>query len=183
MTGHLCSVTYAEAVEAGIDDLEHGFFVNTAIDPGQEAGHLHSERTATTRSSIWPRSPTPKRLIALLVRHHVAVTSTLVSAASVFAIRRCQPEAAGIDVARAAPRGISLRPQSEAVDPANSELRPFCVADMDLERAFVAAGGLLMAGADPVGLIGSVPGFADQREIELLVEAGFSPVQAIRIAT
>jgi imidazolonepropionase-like amidohydrolase len=55
--------------------------------------------------------------------------------------------------------------------------------DMDLERAFVAAGGLLLAGADPVGNGGVIPGFGDQREIELLVEAGFSPVQAIRIAT
>ena len=55
--------------------------------------------------------------------------------------------------------------------------------DMELERAFVARGGLLMAGSDPVGLFGSVPGFADHREIELLVEAGFTPVQAIQIAT
>ncbi|HYL93003.1 MAG TPA: amidohydrolase family protein, partial [Alphaproteobacteria bacterium] len=55
--------------------------------------------------------------------------------------------------------------------------------DMDLQRAFVAAGGLLLAGADPVGLGGNIPGFGDQREIELLVEAGFTPVQAIRIAT
>src|SRR5207244_5335302 len=55
--------------------------------------------------------------------------------------------------------------------------------DMDLERAFVAAGGLLLAGADPVGFNGNIPGFGDQREIELLVEAGFKPVEAIRIAT
>jgi amidohydrolase family protein len=55
--------------------------------------------------------------------------------------------------------------------------------DMDLERAFVAAGGLLLAGPDPVGVGGVIPGFGDQREIELLVEAGFAPVQAIRIAT
>jgi hypothetical protein len=56
-------------------------------------------------------------------------------------------------------------------------------SDMDLQRAFVAAGGLLLAGADPVGYGGLVPGFADHREIELLVEAGFTPVQAIQIAT
>jgi cytosine/adenosine deaminase-related metal-dependent hydrolase len=54
---------------------------------------------------------------------------------------------------------------------------------MDLERAFVAAGGLLLAGPDPSGLNGLIPGFGDQREIELLVEAGFTPVEAIRIAT
>jgi hypothetical protein len=55
--------------------------------------------------------------------------------------------------------------------------------DLGLERQFVAAGGLLMAGPDPTGNGGVIPGFGDQREIELLVEAGFSPVEAIRIAT
>ena len=55
--------------------------------------------------------------------------------------------------------------------------------DMDLERAFAAAGGLLLAGPDPTGDGGVVPGFGDQREIELLVEAGFSPVEAIKVAT
>ena len=54
---------------------------------------------------------------------------------------------------------------------------------MAMERAFVAAGGLLIAGPDPVGLGGNIPGFGDQREIELLVDAGFTPVEAIRIAT
>ena len=55
--------------------------------------------------------------------------------------------------------------------------------DMELERAFVAAGGLLIAGPDPTGDGGVVPGYGDQRGIELLVEAGFSPVEAIKIAT
>jgi hypothetical protein len=55
--------------------------------------------------------------------------------------------------------------------------------DLGLERQFVAAGGLLIAGPDPTGNGGTIPGFADQRELELLVEAGFSPVEAIRIGT
>ncbi len=54
---------------------------------------------------------------------------------------------------------------------------------MALERAFVAAGGLLLAGPDPTGDGGTLPGFGDQREIELLVDAGFTPVEAIHIAT
>jgi predicted amidohydrolase YtcJ len=54
---------------------------------------------------------------------------------------------------------------------------------MDFERAFVAAGGLLMAGLDPTGNGGIVAGFGDLREVELLVEAGFSPLEAIKIAT
>jgi hypothetical protein len=54
---------------------------------------------------------------------------------------------------------------------------------MAMERAFVAAGGLLLAGPDPTGDGGTLPGFGDQREVELLVEAGFTPLEAIRIAT
>jgi hypothetical protein len=55
--------------------------------------------------------------------------------------------------------------------------------DLALERAFVAAGGLLIAGLDPTGNGGVIPGFGDLREIELLAAAGFSPEQAVQIAT
>ena len=55
--------------------------------------------------------------------------------------------------------------------------------EMDFEVAFVKAGGLLLAGPDPTGNGGVLPGFGDQREVELLVEAGFTPVEAIQIAT
>jgi hypothetical protein len=55
--------------------------------------------------------------------------------------------------------------------------------EMDFEVAFAKAGGLLLAGPDPTGNGGVLPGFGDQREIELLVEAGFTPSQAIQIGT
>ena len=55
--------------------------------------------------------------------------------------------------------------------------------ELAMEHAFVAAGGLLLSGPDPTGRGDVIPGFGDQRGIELLVEAGFSPVEAIRIAT
>jgi hypothetical protein len=51
------------------------------------------------------------------------------------------------------------------------------------ERAFVKAGGLLGAGVDPTGVGGALPGFGDQRNFELLIEAGFTPVEAIQIMT
>jgi hypothetical protein len=50
--------------------------------------------------------------------------------------------------------------------------------EMDFEVAFAKAGGLLLAGPDPTGTGGVLPGFGGQREIELLVEAGFTPVEA-----
>jgi len=54
---------------------------------------------------------------------------------------------------------------------------------MQFEHAFVQAGGLLLAGEDPTGIGGVIAGYGDQREVELLVEAGFTPVEAIRIAS
>jgi len=45
------------------------------------------------------------------------------------------------------------------------------------------AGGTLLAGLDPTGIGGTVAGFGDQRELELLVEAGFTPLEAIKIAS
>jgi imidazolonepropionase-like amidohydrolase len=54
---------------------------------------------------------------------------------------------------------------------------------MALERAFARAGGLLIAGTDPTGAGGVIPGYSNQRQIELLVDAGFSPLEAISIAT
>lgn len=55
--------------------------------------------------------------------------------------------------------------------------------EMEFERAFVKAGGTLLAGLDPTGIGGTVAGFGDQRELELLVEAGFTPLEAIQIAS
>ncbi len=55
--------------------------------------------------------------------------------------------------------------------------------EMQFERDFVAAGGLLLAGSDPTGDGSTLAGYADQREIELLVKAGFTPVEAIHVAT
>ena len=37
VTGHLCSVNFREAADLGIDDLEHGLFVDTEFMPGKKA--------------------------------------------------------------------------------------------------------------------------------------------------
>ena len=75
VTGHLCSVTYPEAAELGIDNLEHGFFVNTQLDPGKQPDQC-PRTTGGRRWSRWTRTRSDaKSLIALLVQHHVALTS------------------------------------------------------------------------------------------------------------
>ena len=77
VTGHLCSVTYPEAVELGIDDLEHGFFVNTQLDPDKKPDQCSESSGAYTLEHMTPGSVEAKQLIEFLVKHHVAITSTL----------------------------------------------------------------------------------------------------------
>jgi len=184
--GHLCSVTYEEAAEIGIDSLEHGFFVNTQLDPGKQPDKCSDSGGDYTLEHMTAEQAA--RLIATLVKHHVAVTSTLPStAAQVPSLNQTvddQPAVKAAALAAMSPgarAGYLLdlkRDRASGQDKARLLRR-----DMELERAFVAAGGLLMAGSDPVGLWGLVPGYADHREMELLVEAGFTPAEAIRIAT
>ncbi|HXE79015.1 MAG TPA: amidohydrolase family protein, partial [Rhodanobacter sp.] len=76
VTGHLCAVTYREAAAAGIDDLEHGFFVNTEHDPGKAPDHCSASDGLQTLYAMDPQGSDAKALIGDLVAHHVAVTST-----------------------------------------------------------------------------------------------------------
>ena len=179
VTGHLCSVTYEEAIAAGIDDLEHGFFVNTALDPEKKPDTCSASEGDFTLEHM--SAADADRLIADLVEHHVAVTSTLLSTASAAPGHEPQLRPAALQAMAPAERDAYLYWRNRTAAPGNAAL--LLRKDMDLERKFVAAGGLLLAGPDPVGIAGIVPGFSDQREIELLVEEGLTPVEAIRVAT
>jgi hypothetical protein len=180
-TGHLCSVTYSEAADLGIDNLEHGFFAATDfvsdkqpdICPGQARGQQ-------TIAALDENGEPFKSLVKKLVDKHVTLTSTL-TVFETFTPGRPLPP--GLDV---------LTPQlkdsfQRAYDRANQNQQSVYAAlfpkGMRLERAFAKAGGVLTAGTDPTGSGGVVPGYADQRQIELLVEEGFTPVEAISIGT
>jgi imidazolonepropionase-like amidohydrolase len=184
--GHLCSVTYEEAAEAGIDSLEHGFFVNTQLDPGKEPDKCSDSRGDYTLEHM--SAEQADHLLTTLIQHHVAITSTLPSTAfSVPSLNQDRdgqpplPPAALAAMSTTAREGYFIDLKRNRAG--GKDLTKLLRRDMELERAFVARGGLLLAGADSVGFFGSVPGFANHREIELLVEAGFTPVQAIHIAT
>lgn len=185
LTGHLCSVSYPEAIALGIDNLEHGFFVNTQLDPGKTADVCPVTSGLPTLVAMTPDSPAATALIKDLVAHHVAITSTL----PVFEIRGhgqapLWPQAMAVLTPEARQayfyqrEVIRTRPDDKAKDWATAYRN-----DIGLEKRFVEAGGLLLAGPDPTGDGGVIPGFGDVREIELLVEAGFSPEQAVKIAT
>jgi imidazolonepropionase-like amidohydrolase len=181
VTGHLCSVTYSEAVDAGIDDLEHGFVAATDfvadkrpdVCPGQGRGQQ-------TIASLDPDSQPFKTLVAKLVARHVALTSTLTVFETLTPKRPLPP---GLDVLAPQLNEAFRRAYDRAQQNDQSVYAALFPKAMALERAFAKAGGLLLAGTDPTGAGGVVPGFANQHQIELLVEAGFSPLEAISIAT
>jgi imidazolonepropionase-like amidohydrolase len=191
VTGHLCAVTYKEAAELGIDDLEHGFFVNTQLDPGKKPDQCTDGGGVPTLQAMTPESAEAKDLIATLVKHHVAVTSTLPVFESGGMPGRPPLRQAMLDALTPQAREAYLyrrerpakEPTAETPVDATDDWTMLIKRDMQLEHAFAAAGGLLLAGPDPTGNGGVVPGFGDQREVELLVEAGFSPLEAIKIAT
>jgi imidazolonepropionase-like amidohydrolase len=185
VTGHLCSVTYTEAAELGIDDLEHGFFVNTQLDAGKKPDVCSQSEGDETLARMDPGTPEAKDLINTLVSHHVAITSTLPVFEGDIGGGRPPLRQQALDAMTSQAReDFFLLRQRPASAPA-PKIDPALLwkHDLELERAFVAAGGLLLAGPDPTGRGDVLPGFGDQREIELLVEAGFSPVEAIKIAT
>jgi imidazolonepropionase-like amidohydrolase len=185
VTGHLCSVTYKEAAELGIDDLEHGFFVNTQLDSNKKPDVCSQSEGDETLARMDPSTPEAKDLINTLLSHHVAITSTLpVFEGDLGGGRPLLRQQALEAMSPQAREDFFLLRQRPASAPA-PKIDPALLwkHDLEMERAFVAAGGLLLAGPDPTGRGDVLPGFGDQREIELLVEAGFSPVEAIKIAT
>jgi imidazolonepropionase-like amidohydrolase len=182
LTGHLCSVTWHEAIAMGIDDLEHGpvfsdteFFADKKPDVcPQVAGARDSWAKLDVNGSQ------VQALIHDLVAHHVAVTSTLpVFEAYVPGRPKLQQRVLDAMSSESAQSYLIARSRI----PMDSPFATLFKKEMDFELAFVKAGGLLLAGPDPTGNGATLPGFGDQREIELLVEAGFTPVEAIQIGT
>ena len=185
VTGHLCSVTYPEAAALGIDNLEHGFFVNTQLDPGKKPDFCPNSGGDPTLAAMPPGSAAGAALIKQLVDAHVAVTSTLPVFEDGSPSYAILPQRQ-VDMLTADARTDYLysfaRVQRRSA-PVKAEQAALWTNELAMERAFVAAGGLLLAGPDPTGDGHVLPGFGDVRAIQLLVQAGFSPVEAIRIGT
>ncbi|HEY1725226.1 MAG TPA: amidohydrolase family protein [Steroidobacteraceae bacterium] len=185
ITGHLCAVGFREAAALGIDNLEHGIIVDTEFYPGKKPDECPAREAYEDLARRVDISSAPVQdMIHDLVAHHVAVTSTLAVFESEVPGRPPMAKLAAVEKAlttRAWASFLSVR--SELADK-NNYLRAVALRkEMEFEHDFVAAGGLLLAGCDPTGYGGVLPGYGDQRGLELLVEAGFTPLQAIHIAT
>jgi imidazolonepropionase-like amidohydrolase len=192
VTGHLCSIGFREAAALGIDDLEHGLLVDTEFFPEKKPDQCPDVPDDIMRyGKLDIQSGPVHDMILDLVKRHVAVTSTLpVFEVEVPGRPAIQPRVleALSNEARSQFLGNKVRMGDTArierlyhtdVSPVTDAFKK----EMEFEHTFAKAGGTLLAGEDPTGIGGVLAGFADQREVELLVEAGFTALEAIRIAT
>ena len=179
VTGHLCSVSFQEAVALGIDNIEHGFFTNSDYVPDKQPGvcppgvqrsllevDIEGEEVAAT--------------IRAMVEQGVAMTSTL----PVYELgipNRPPLEQRVLDMLAPGARDEYLQSRADVASRDDAPMATLFPKAQAFERMFVEAGGLLAAGVDPTGMGGALPGYGDQRNYELLLESGFSPEQVIRI--
>ncbi len=183
VTGHLCSIGFTEAADLGIDDLEHGLVADTEFTSGKQPDVCPDTRAAVAQlATLGVDSPQVQGLIRHLVARHVAVTSTL-PVFETFVPGRAPQDPRVLEAMLPQTRLEYLKTRARIAAQKDSPWPKVFALEMAFEHAFVKAGGTLLAGLDPTGYGGVIAGYGDQREVELLVEAGFTPLQAIRIAT
>ena len=185
VTGHVCAMGFVEAAQAGIDNLEHGLAVDTEFFSNKKTGECPEQSEWLPElAEIDVKSEPVQRMIKELVNRRVAITSTL-AVFETFVKEKFYLDPRMQDVlSEKIFADSSSYLEEQRADPRWSRVWEVVLKkEMEFERDFVKAGGLLMAGVDPTGWGGVTAGFGDQRDVELLVEAGFSPEEAIRIAT
>jgi hypothetical protein len=175
-------VTFREAVDLGIDGLEHGFFTNTEYDPSKAP-----DQCPTGNPEVLSRMDIAGKEVQGTIRHmvenKVALTSTL-AVYELYVPGRPPLEDRVLKMLAPEARDEYLQHRSELAaagkESVSVDVFPRAQA---FEYAFYRAGGLLAAGVDPTGSGGALPGFGDQRNYELLLEAEFTPSEALQIMT
>src|SRR5574337_520476 len=167
VTGHLCSIGFREAAELGIDNLEHGFLVDTEFNAAKAPGVCPpaSMQSLADFARLDVNSAPLQELIRTLVEHRVAVTSTL----PVFELNvpnRPPLQQRVLNVMLPESRISYLTQRALRHANPNNNYAAVLKKEMELEHAFVKAGGLLLAGPDPTGIGGTLAGFGDQREVD-----------------
>jgi Amidohydrolase family len=159
VTGDLQSMSCVDAADAGIDNIEHSW--------GSCLGDLRPSGAGDSRDAR------ANALFLKLVKAHVTLTATPVDRVRSLSERELEvlhPDA------RESYRKMRALVGTPGAPPAPPR------GEGPLSLRFVKAGGRLVLGSDSGSGFG-IPGFASHEAVKLLVEAGFTPLDAIRIAT
>lgn len=182
VTGHLCSVSFQEAVSLGIDNLEHGMLTASDFDSSKKTDACPMT-LMTSLGSADPSGNVAQQTIRTMVQKGVSMTSTL-AVYEPFVANRPTKDDRTLNAMDPEVRAAYMKTRQQ-IDSSGNGWVPLSAfkSAMAFDRAFVAAGGNLAAGVDPTGIGGALAGFGDQRNYELFIEAGFTPAQAVQIMT
>jgi imidazolonepropionase-like amidohydrolase len=182
-TGHLCSVTFREAVDLGIDDLAHGALTATDFHPRKEPDKCPQDAYAAVDTAVSAQGPIATSLIEHMVKHKVSMTTTM-AVFELFYPGRPVTDERVLDLMAPEVRTAYVAERAYIDTMKNSPLQEagFKRA-LAFDKAFYDAGGVLASGVDPTGNGGALPGFGDQRGYELLREGGFGTEQAVQVVT
>ncbi len=190
VTGHLCSISFSEAAELGIDNIEHGLRTNSEYDPRKQPNECPANFVQAA-ADVNLKGEEVQRTFRTMIDRGVAMTSTAVVNEQLSPNRPVTddrireilaPYAWQGEVARRAElnrEGIRIEIPSTSFD-ASVYARLF-EKSLLFEYEFVKAGGLMAAGVDPA--FAALAGLGDQRNMELFVEAGFTAEEAVEIMT
>lgn len=180
VTGHLCSVTYREAADLGIDNLEHGFFASSDFIKDKPEDYCDPMEAYKTRLEQAMDSKEVHELIQHLIKKNVTLTSTI-NVFEPYTGREVVP-GGGIDALFPMAKDKVFKRWARKQGRDSIDYHQFNQAKV-WEKAFHDAGGLLVAGTDPTYDGRIVAGYANMRLVELFGEMGFTIPEAIKICT
>ncbi|WP_420386302.1 amidohydrolase family protein [Roseivirga sp.] len=177
--GHLCSITFKEATEMGIDGIEHGLNSTSDFRTNKTFGQCDGGREYIDELQI-----NSEEVIALqqqMIDKGVFMTSTLsVFEASV--AQRAYADARALKAMSPYLKGLYEERRKAFDKEMKDETRLKRLKRMmAFEYQYFKMGGLLCSGVDAGRHV--LPGFGDQRNFELFLEAGFSTEEAIQVMT
>ena len=182
VTGHICSISFSEAVELGIDNIEHGLLTNTDYHPAKEPDECPQGNDAAIEG-LDVRGPEVEATFQKMIDAGVGMTSTL-PVYELFVPDRPTRDQRSLEAMAPEVREAYLADRDRIDNAPNPFVSPEAFKKaMAYELRFVEMGGVLANGVDPTGNGGALPGYGDQRGVELLMEAEFTFAQAIQIAS
>ncbi len=181
VTGHLCSVPYREAVALGMDNLEHGLSANSDYYPDKPKD-VCPQDFFPSLLNVDVESDAVQTTFSEMITAEVGMTSTLSVLESIHPTRM-PLEQRILDAMSPEVQTEYLKARVQFPSAVADMLDTILDLSMAYEKAFVDAGGLLAAGVDPTGTGGALPGFGDQRNYELLHEAGFDTPTVVQIVS
>ena len=178
VTGHVPEGLDAyQTIEAGQDQINHLQYIANIMHAPLPADATRADRLAAN-ANVNLDSPDAKNTLAFLVEHGTVVDPTLALREFFTATSAKPPASFEPGVNKVAPELAEQLSASEPPSAVTELYEKVFAKDVAIVGALHRAGIPVVAGTDQ-----TVPGHSLHREIELYVQAGFTPMEAIQAAT